>query len=302
MKGRHYILSIAVSLAVAVAARSQSEEPPANPFASARTLETKPAECKAGLACKVYSLSDLGDDPKICKWIAETIPEMIQPVSWKQADVKISFYAPSKILVINNTPAVHAQVEEFLQSMRKSVTQHKAMPGVMQAQFTPDAAPRAFVPTGPSGYPVPTSAQSPKHLFHFIIRYEGAGIIDSNVVKMIKAMKEEKAASSNESPKPVTPIEASYSPAPVGGMPPPPPQFGTTGFGPVVPNNNFPAPMYQPTEQLPAIKKTPIMPAADTVRALPPIEVSPAPMTEEPETAEPQPPVIVIPRMPLFGR
>src|SRR5262249_21060124 len=33
----------------------------------------------------------------------------------------------------------------------------------------------------------PAPQQPPKHLFHFIIRYEGDGIIDSNVVEFMKA-------------------------------------------------------------------------------------------------------------------
>ena len=35
-------------------------------------------------------------------------------------------------------------------------------------------------------YPVPAQAKTPKHLFHFIIRYEGEGIIDDNIVKAMK--------------------------------------------------------------------------------------------------------------------
>jgi hypothetical protein len=35
------------------------------------------------LTCKVYSLTELGDDPSLGAWVAETIPEVIQPDSWK---------------------------------------------------------------------------------------------------------------------------------------------------------------------------------------------------------------------------
>jgi hypothetical protein len=50
-------------------------------------------------------------------------------------------------------------------------------------------------------YPVPPPARQPKHLFHFIIRYEGAGIIDSNVVKFMKAQSEQKSAVSEPEKK-----------------------------------------------------------------------------------------------------
>jgi hypothetical protein len=38
---------------------------------------------------------------------------------------------------------------------------------------------------------VPMSPVGPKHLFHFIIRYEGEGIIDANVAKFAKALSQE---------------------------------------------------------------------------------------------------------------
>src|SRR5205085_4878610 len=68
------------------------------------------ASVENGPTCKVYSLAEL-DDPGLCKWIAETIPEMIQPATWKQNGAKVSYYAPSKVLVVNNTMAVHNQIE-----------------------------------------------------------------------------------------------------------------------------------------------------------------------------------------------
>ena len=156
-------------------------------------------ETKA-VTCKVYSLADLGDDPKLCKWIAETIPEMIQPASWKQGDAKLSYYAPSKILVVNNTPAVHAKVDEFLQSLKKSLPPQKASARLdallVPAQFAlqDTSRPVSVVQTGPGSYPVPNTPVGPKHLFHFIIRYEGEGIIDSNVAKLTEALTKEKTS------------------------------------------------------------------------------------------------------------
>jgi hypothetical protein len=192
-------LSVVLALAFVHAAAAQFNwaDPPLTPTTSFSAGGT-------GATCKVYSLCELGDDPKLCKWIADTIPEMIQPTSWKQSDAKISFYAPSKILVISNTPAVHAQVDEFLQSMKKTVAQARPMatPGLLPAQLTvPDTVRAAQgVQTGPGGYPVPMTPQTPKHLFHFIIRYEGEGIVDSNVVSFAKALKDMSTDGKSESP------------------------------------------------------------------------------------------------------
>jgi len=45
--------------------------------------------------------------------------------------------APSKVLVVNNTMAVHNQIEEFLQGMKKSTAQAKMKrdPQVLPAQL-----------------------------------------------------------------------------------------------------------------------------------------------------------------------
>ncbi len=187
----NYSLSVVMALVFVQIGRSQH----------LITAEERTArEAAATPTCKVYSLAELGDDPKLCKWIAETIPEMIQPATWKQGDAKLSYYAPSKILVINNTPAVHAQVDEFLQSMRKTLPQKVAATKidaqVMPAQFQlqDSSRPVGAVQTGPASYPVPISPVGPKHLFHFIIRYEGEGIIDANVAKFAKALSEGAAA------------------------------------------------------------------------------------------------------------
>src|SRR5688572_17876871 len=34
------------------------------------------------ISCVIYPLGDLADDPGFAKWIAETIPEVIQPGTW----------------------------------------------------------------------------------------------------------------------------------------------------------------------------------------------------------------------------
>ena len=199
------------------------------------------------MSCKVYSLADLGDDPKLGKWVAETIPEMIQPASWKQSEAKMSFFAPSRILVINNTAAVHAQVEEFLAGLRKSMPQAKTVrhdSEVKPAQFTlQDTSRPNVVQTGPTSYPVPMSQVGPRHLFHFIIRYEGDGIIDGNVAKFVKSL--------TEANKDTNVMQSSYVfPSPTGPVSTPPaPMMPTTS-----PPRQMPvadAPMIAPPAAIP---------------------------------------------------
>src|SRR5262249_50653316 len=68
-------------------------------------------------------------------------------------------------------------------------------------------------------YLVPNPARSPKHLFHFIIRYEGEGIVDSNVVEAIKA--QNSATPSAAPPVNVLPPNLTQAIEPTV-MPPPP--------------------------------------------------------------------------------
>jgi hypothetical protein len=159
------------------------------------------------LTCRVYPLSELGDDPSLGKWIAETIPDVIQPGSWNPTEPmgsrrRISYHAPSKILVVYHTTAVHAKVDAFLNDLKKALPRDHAettagarkMPTmdrrVTQAQYTVPASVNPAAPATPQalGYPVAAPLKQPKHLFHFIIRYEGEGLIDANVVKFAKAM------------------------------------------------------------------------------------------------------------------
>src|SRR5262249_38295247 len=89
------------------------------------------------------------------------------------------------------------QIDAFLKTMQTahtSRTGHKAAhtpgQGIVQTQFAtpkvlqvanplPMDYPQMTMPT--HGHPVPTHAKAPKHLFHFIIRYGGEGIIGSSV-------------------------------------------------------------------------------------------------------------------------
>lgn len=191
--------AVVAALALVQTVRAQPVE-----YVSPGSVTTN-AKGTGSLTCKVYSLAELGDDAKLCKWIAETIPDMIEPASWKQPSARLSYFAPSQILVINNTAEVHGRVEEFLQNLRKTAARKPASTRqdgqVMPAQFLlqDTSRPTSVVQTGPASYPVPAAAVGPKHLFHFIIRYEGEGVIDSNVAAFVKSLTQDKADAATSS-------------------------------------------------------------------------------------------------------
>jgi hypothetical protein len=149
---------------------------------------------------KIYSLNEYGTEPGFGAWVAETIREVIATDTWRKGNNAISYYAPKNILVVSNTPAVQAKVEEFLADVKKSLpagkpanaTVHR-MPAhgqhdLVPASYQPPTLPRpaSAAPEPSLSYPVPAQAKPPKHLFHFIIRYEGEGIVDDNIVKAVK--------------------------------------------------------------------------------------------------------------------
>ena len=142
------------------------------------------------VTCKMLLLGDLAEDATYAKWIVDTIPTMIQPGTWDQKkgtaeNRSLSYFAPGKVLVVYHTAAVQAKIDEFLKSLKHASSQvTKPAPNttaLQQAQFIPAGSPAP-------GYPVAAPVQQPKHLFHFIIRYEGEGLLDSNVVNFVKAM------------------------------------------------------------------------------------------------------------------
>jgi hypothetical protein len=247
--------SVAVTLALASvnAGQCQTEIPPIT-FTGPLSL-LKPGDCQASI-CKVYSLAELGSDANLCKWVAETIPQMVQPGTWSNADgkQKLSYFAPAKVLVINHTPAVHGQIDEFLQSLKKTMPQVRAPQRdepIQQAQFAvPDRVPSPMPST--QAYPVPAAPALPKHLFHFIIRYEGDGIIDANVVKFARAMNQENKSSLGNLPSStVVPAPAVYA-IPAAGMTPLAPPMPSSING-MVPSQNC----------VPPSTPRPVMPPAD---------------------------------------
>jgi hypothetical protein len=320
-------LSVVLALAIVQSGRSQNTNtvPPAV-FENGVLQVSKPVST-TGSICKVYSLRDFEDDPprlygpdevNLCQWIAETIPDMIQPESWKQHGVKLCYHAPSKTLVVNHTSAVHAQVDELLQNLKKSLPQQKVTAN--RTKHDPAAAPAVFyspiekvpagpVHAGPSSYPVPFPPQAPKHLFHFIIRYEGEGIIDSSVVKFTKALSNASSISTSkdvgpptvECPAPVPtpqylsqPAQYGYPPASTSSQ-----RGSTWGNAPVMPpadpaptprNPSAPPPQTSGySELLPP--PTPLPPATP----LPPNRAAPAEKSVLPYTPPPPPPPVTIP-------
>jgi hypothetical protein len=148
---------------------------------------------------KIYSLDELGGDPGFGEWVAQTIPEVIATGTWKGPGV-IRYYAPKNVLVVCHTPAVQAKVDGFLKDVKKSLPDAKkanaaAPKGSAHGHEVVPAAyqtPGLLKASGPApepslSYPVPAQAKTPKHLFHFIIRYEGDGIIDDSVVRVMKS-------------------------------------------------------------------------------------------------------------------
>jgi hypothetical protein len=206
MAGYRIVLSLALTIAAAQLSWAQS------PATWTLTPGTTAKTADGAMTTRVYSLAEMGDDANLCKWLAETIPQMIQPGTWAGEGRKnLSYYAPGKVLVICHTAAVHAQVDEFLQSLKKSLPARQARHDaqVVPAQFFPEGVKPGGPLSAAQAYPVPYPPQAPKHLFHFIIRYEGEGIIDSNVAKfareLVRANRESSSNSSNEMPSPIVP-------------------------------------------------------------------------------------------------
>jgi hypothetical protein len=190
---------------------------------------------ETGYIGKIYALGELGGDAGLARWVADTIPQVIEPDSWSQDGTgkQILTYDPTaKVLVVYHTPAVHAKIATFLDSLRKAVAQgnapatnvkHAKAHGVVPAQYSePDPMFKPAEPMAPTNpYPVPATKKQPKHLFHFIIRYEGEGIIDSNVIEFLKlrAAQDEQAAkvlSNSPFPPPSPGTVPACQPAPTG--------------------------------------------------------------------------------------
>src|SRR5262245_1458572 len=173
------------------------------------TFTTTPAKSAAvddqGLSCVIYGLGDFGDED-FGAWISRTMTGVIQPNSWNEVGGSgvVSYYGPARMLVVYQTPAVHTQIDAFLKNVKKSLPPAKAPINTQAPQFPPFVVPAQHVaasepsraaapaPAAPASaakpYPTPAPLQHPKHLFHFIIRYEGDGLIDANLASLAKSL------------------------------------------------------------------------------------------------------------------
>jgi hypothetical protein len=157
------------------------------------------------MTCTVYSLASAGDTA-YSKWVADTIPKVIDPESWsdgaKGGKPVITYNSARRVLVVLHTPTVQAKVAAFIKQMEKA----GATGGEEASEPRPDGAREKALKTSRArpaqanapgaGYVVPAPVKQPKHLVHFIFRYEGDGFIDSNVVKFARALADQNAKSS----------------------------------------------------------------------------------------------------------
>jgi hypothetical protein len=228
------LTALALALAVTVrTARSEEQKTAGDSFTGIRITNSATGDAQEH-TCMIYSLAELGEDSDLGKWIAETIPEVIEPGTWKGQGV-LRYYAPKNILVVYHTPTVQTKVDGFLKNVKKSLPSVKAGKATATKTSSPQ---QTIVPAGhhvpallksstpapePSlGYAVPAPIKAPKHLFHFIIRYEGEGIIDDNVVKFLKAYSQAEKRVKNANEESASPMKvegAGYYPAaaPSGG-------------------------------------------------------------------------------------
>jgi hypothetical protein len=191
-------LSLAVTLTAAHAAQAQTQSSRSTLFAP---REARPAAAEE-MTCTVYTLAGLSEDPGFGKWVAETVPDVIEPGTWAQDGAgrrKLSYYAPGKVLVVYHTPAVQAKVAAFLRDLQKAAPQQHVMApadetpppplnqAIMPARYTvsEQAKASAALAADKSGYLVPAPVKQPKHLFHLILRYEGQGVSDSAVAGIV---------------------------------------------------------------------------------------------------------------------
>lgn len=148
-------------------------------FAALALTNAALAQSTDAKVTKVYSLSHV-KDAKLGPWLAETAPEIIQPESWKRHGGVIRFNASSQLLVVHHVPAVQAQIETLVRGVATAAARGDSggAGGIAQAQFSePAPLPPAQPLPGKNTYPIPAPLSQPKHLFHFVIRYEGDGVI-----------------------------------------------------------------------------------------------------------------------------
>ena len=146
----------------------------------------------------VYPLWKMGYDLELSKWIAETIPEVVEPSTWQSVGgCGVARYnSANGILVVRHSKEVHAKVENFLKDVKQSMpavtagamTTGQRTPGdcvIPAAHQTPSPLRTSSTSQDECPSLPPTAKKSPKHLLHMTIHYEGEGIIDDNVLKYL---------------------------------------------------------------------------------------------------------------------
>jgi hypothetical protein len=213
-RSRTYWPAFLASLLVITQAQSSRAE---NPKSDAKTYsievpsKTKDPSSKSKHkeqeTWRVYRLDS--PDPNFGQWVADTIHEMIP----KDKPGTVKYYAPGRILAVYHNPSVQAEVEAFLENLKEALPQGKEhlTGSIVKAQApVPARFPISFVKATEQGTS-PSSGlanQQPRHLVHvmvegfeakgdnvklksFTFRYEGEGIIDSNLAWLIKSLNEQ---------------------------------------------------------------------------------------------------------------
>src|ERR1700677_4724389 len=188
---------IALTLALTIPSAVWSQPAPAPPGfppggVVAPPPPAPPSFQDSGAVCKIYQLRDISESEDVRSWVKATIPEMIHPGTWGNPSINgignITYDAKSGLLAVRHVAAAHAEIDEFLKRVKSSVkepapVERKAV--VKQAGFTPAGVSEA-AKTEP-GYPAPPPLQQPKHLFHFVIRFEGSGM-DATLVDLARKL------------------------------------------------------------------------------------------------------------------
>ncbi len=225
------LLTMSLGCALLIAAGGQADDTPGKVASTPTANAIAPSAGKNALIRSVYSLSEYGEDPQLGQWIADTIPQVIEPGSWRitvagsHPQGHLSYFAPARILVVHHTLGVQAQVDAFLKSVKQASPPHKlAAKGnaplqpisttgsfavmsdrnVVPAQHAvvPSSKPADPVNMHKGVYPVPAPLQQPKHLFHLVLRYEGEGVVDAQVVELLKNVTGQNPATSEKTDKP----------------------------------------------------------------------------------------------------
>jgi hypothetical protein len=230
---------------------------------------------------------------------------MIRPGSWKSEGRGLTYYAPGRILVVCQTEDVHKEVGVFLAEMGRAAPVTRGKPAVPGRLAAPALAAAAGTPVQPAQHFVPAPprladpqdrdnrpAASPRHLFHiilegldvgggesvklknFTLRYEGEGIIDSNIVNLLTGLHKAGALSDLQSGMTLpggTYLEKTPHAEPCPPLTPPPLPSVNMGTTPALPVSHpqFPSSPSVPGAATPAPPpppgfpgKTPVMPPA----------------------------------------